>query len=60
MLNSPPLTWMSQRVRLAKRDDARIEPVNERAEREEVERAVGSNLQRLGHEGSSVSGVQSV
>ena len=31
-------------LRLAKRHDARVEPMNEGAEREEVERAVRSNL----------------
>jgi hypothetical protein len=47
-------------MRLAKRDDAGVETVNEGAEREKIERAIGSNLQRLGHESSLVSGVQSV
>ena len=34
---------------LAKRDDARVEPVNERAEREEVESALVGNAQRSVH-----------
>ena len=34
----------------AERDDARIEPVNQRAEREEVERAVFRNAERRSHD----------
>ena len=49
MLNSPPLTWIVQVRRLAERDDARVEPMNERAEREEIEVACIGNMKGSGH-----------
>ncbi|MCX7005752.1 MAG: hypothetical protein NTY53_00580 [Kiritimatiellaeota bacterium] len=35
--------------RLAERDDARIEAVDQRAERQEVERAIGTDIQTIFH-----------
>ncbi len=48
-LNSPPLTWIVQFVALRNGMMPGIEPVDERAERDEVERAGGLDVETVLH-----------
>ena len=48
-LNSPPLTWIWHWVALRNGNDAGVQAMDQRAERDQVQRAVFANFERLAH-----------